>query len=153
MGAPSTNNHFEGATPLKVQVKFDIPLFEGHIDADGLEKWLSLLRVISLSTFFPTLKKSPSRSLKPFPMLEIGGKLTVRNMSEMSLQFLGQKPLGRLLLMPSRRNTTLLETMMTSTRDGQLCIRIETRWCLITLTYSITYAQSWVLKTLSDTWF
>jgi hemerythrin len=27
--ASSTNNHFEGVTPFKVQVNFDIPLFEG----------------------------------------------------------------------------------------------------------------------------
>jgi hypothetical protein len=30
-------------TPFKVQVNFDIPLFEGQIDADALEKWLNLL--------------------------------------------------------------------------------------------------------------
>jgi hypothetical protein len=41
--APSTNNHFRGVTPFKVHVNFDIPLFEGQIDADALEKWLSLL--------------------------------------------------------------------------------------------------------------
>jgi hypothetical protein len=27
--ASSTRNHFKGATPFKVQVNFDIPLFEG----------------------------------------------------------------------------------------------------------------------------
>ena len=41
--APSTRSHFRGVTPFKVQVNFDIPLFEGKIDADALEKWLSLL--------------------------------------------------------------------------------------------------------------
>jgi hypothetical protein len=29
--------------PFKVQVKFYIPLFEGHIDVDALDKWLNLL--------------------------------------------------------------------------------------------------------------
>jgi hypothetical protein len=48
-------------------------------------------------------------------MSEISGNLTGRNMSEMSLQFFGHNPLGRLLLQPSRINTTLLETMMTNT--------------------------------------
>jgi hypothetical protein len=43
MEAPSTNSHFGGVTPFKVQVNFDIPLFEGQIDVDALEKWLSLL--------------------------------------------------------------------------------------------------------------
>ena len=41
--ASSTRNHFASATPFKVQVNFDIPLFEGQIDANALEKWLNLL--------------------------------------------------------------------------------------------------------------
>jgi hypothetical protein len=43
MSTPSTNNHFRGVKPFKIQVNFDIPLFEGHIDTDTLEKWLILL--------------------------------------------------------------------------------------------------------------
>jgi hypothetical protein len=41
--ASSTRNHFIGVTPFKVQVNFDIPLFEGQIDVYALEKWLNLL--------------------------------------------------------------------------------------------------------------
>ncbi len=32
--ASSSNNHSRGATPFKVQVNFDIPIFEGLIDAN-----------------------------------------------------------------------------------------------------------------------
>jgi hypothetical protein len=32
-----------GANPFKVQIKFDIPIFEGHIDVDVVDKWLNLL--------------------------------------------------------------------------------------------------------------
>jgi hypothetical protein len=39
----SINNHFIGAMPFKVQVNFDIPLFEGQIDANDLEKWMNML--------------------------------------------------------------------------------------------------------------
>jgi hypothetical protein len=39
----SSNNHFGGTSPFKVQVNFDITIFEGHIDADALEKWLNPL--------------------------------------------------------------------------------------------------------------
>ena len=39
----SSNNHFGSTSPSKVQVNFDIPVFEGQIDADALEKWLNLL--------------------------------------------------------------------------------------------------------------
>jgi hypothetical protein len=34
-----------GTSPFKMQVNFDIPIFEGQIDADVLEKWLNLLEV------------------------------------------------------------------------------------------------------------
>jgi hypothetical protein len=32
-----------GIAPFKVQINFDIPIFEGQIDADFVEKWLNLL--------------------------------------------------------------------------------------------------------------
>ena len=35
-----SRNH---ATPFKVHVNFDIPLFEGLIDTDVVDKWLNLL--------------------------------------------------------------------------------------------------------------
>jgi hypothetical protein len=38
--ASSSSGH---ATPFKVQVNFDIPLFEGLIDVDAIDKWLNLL--------------------------------------------------------------------------------------------------------------
>ncbi len=41
--ASSSNNHSRGATPFKVQLNFDIPIFEGLIDADTIDKWLNLL--------------------------------------------------------------------------------------------------------------
>ena len=38
--ASSSSNH---ATPFKVHVNFYIPLFEGLIDVDAVDKWLNLL--------------------------------------------------------------------------------------------------------------
>jgi hypothetical protein len=39
--------------PLKVQVDFDILIFEGQIDADALDKWLNLLEgYFSVHNFF-----------------------------------------------------------------------------------------------------
>jgi hypothetical protein len=42
--ASSSNNHFGRTSPFKVQVNFDIPIFEGQIDANALDKWLNLLK-------------------------------------------------------------------------------------------------------------
>jgi len=43
IGASSSSNHFGGTSPFKVQVNFDILVFEGQIDAETLKKWLTLL--------------------------------------------------------------------------------------------------------------
>ena len=51
--ASSPSSRFGDATPFKVQVNFDIPLFEGKIDADALDNWLSVLeRYFSIHNFF-----------------------------------------------------------------------------------------------------
>jgi hypothetical protein len=48
--ASSSGGH---ATPFKVQVNFYIPLFEGLIDADAIDKWLNLLKgYFSVNNFF-----------------------------------------------------------------------------------------------------
>jgi hypothetical protein len=39
----SSRGHFGGTSPFKVQVNFDIPVFEGQIDAEALDKWLNML--------------------------------------------------------------------------------------------------------------
>ena len=51
--ASSTSSRFGDATPFKVQVNFDIPLFEGNIDADALNNWLNVLEgYFSVHNFF-----------------------------------------------------------------------------------------------------
>jgi hypothetical protein len=42
-GQSSSSSYFGGTSPFKVQVNFDIPIFEGQIDVNALEKWLNLL--------------------------------------------------------------------------------------------------------------
>eukprot|EP00253_Pinus_taeda_P012214 PITA_12214 len=41
--ASASSSYSENATPFKVQVNFEIPIFEGQIDADAVDKWLNLL--------------------------------------------------------------------------------------------------------------
>jgi hypothetical protein len=108
-------DHFGGTTPFKVQVNFDIPIFEGQIDVDALEKWLNMLEGYFSIHNFLIGKISPLRSLRLSPMSKIGGRLTVRKIPQRSLECLRLNPLGTLLWMSLRNNITLLETMMTST--------------------------------------
>jgi hypothetical protein len=44
IGVSLSNSRCGDATPFKVQVNCDIPIFEGQIDVDALEKWLNLLK-------------------------------------------------------------------------------------------------------------
>ena len=41
--ASASSSHSGGATPFKVQVNFDIPIFDGRIDANAVDRWLNLL--------------------------------------------------------------------------------------------------------------
>jgi hypothetical protein len=53
IGTYSSSIHFGGTLPFKVQVNFDIPIFEGQIDAKALDKWLNLLEgYFSVHKFF-----------------------------------------------------------------------------------------------------
>jgi hypothetical protein len=92
-------------------------------------------------------------SLNPFSVSSISGKLIGRDITNMCLQHLGHNPLGKPLLIPSRRNYTLSETMMTSPWDGQLFIKRETRQWWSTPISSIPCTQTWVLGTTTRTWF
>jgi hypothetical protein len=48
-----TSSSRDHATPFKVQVNFDIPLFEGLIDANVVDKWMNLLEgYFSVHNFF-----------------------------------------------------------------------------------------------------
>jgi hypothetical protein len=55
------------ATPFKVQVNFDIPLFEGLIDGDVVDKWLNLLEGYFLVHNFSDRKKITFSLLKVVP--------------------------------------------------------------------------------------
>ena len=41
--ASASSSHSGDANPFKVQVNFEIPIFDGRIDADAIDKWLNLL--------------------------------------------------------------------------------------------------------------
>ena len=52
-GASASSSHSGGMNPFKVQVNFDIPIFEGQIDADSVDRWLNLLEgYFSVHDFF-----------------------------------------------------------------------------------------------------
>ena len=94
--ASSTSNQFGDANPFKVQVNFDIPLFEGKIDANSPNNWLNVLEgYFSVHNFFDR-EKITFVLLKASPMSKIVGVLIVSKTHQMNLECLKQIPLGPL---------------------------------------------------------
>jgi hypothetical protein len=152
MEGPSTKSHFRGVIPFKVQVKFDIPLFECQIDVDALEKWLSLLEGYFSVQNFSNSEKITFALLKALPhVIYWWDTYCEQHAKEESIIF-GPGPTWEVLLMPSRNNITLLKIMMTSTRDGPHYAKRGAKWCQISQIPSIPCTPSWVSNTLSIIW-
>jgi hypothetical protein len=69
-GASSSSGQFGGTSSFKVQVNFDILIFEGQIDVDALEKWLNLLEGYFFVHNFSDRVKITFRLLKNFPHIK-----------------------------------------------------------------------------------
>jgi hypothetical protein len=114
-GTSSSSSHFGDTTPFKVQVNFYIPVFEGQIDADALEKWLNLLEGYFFVHNFFDREKITFALLKALPHVKHWWETYWEKVPQRSLEYLGPSPLGIFLWMWSRSNITLWEIMMTST--------------------------------------
>jgi hypothetical protein len=147
--ASSSSGH---ATPFKVHVNLDIPLFEGLIDANVVDKWLNLLEGYFRSTIFSIGKRSRLHSSRSFSMLKTGGILTMSKGPWRNLQCLWWPLHGNPSGMPLKNNTTLLEATRTSTRDGPPYIKKGTRQYQISPIFSIPYAPNWVSNTVRIIW-
>ena len=66
--------------PFKVQINFDIPIFEGQIDANVVDKWLNLLEGCFFVHNFLNWENITVALLRVVPMSKIGGKLPVGKM-------------------------------------------------------------------------
>jgi hypothetical protein len=65
IGDASSSNR--GATPFKVQNNFDIPIFEGQLDVDAVDKWLNLLEGYFSVHDFSNREKITFAFLKAIP--------------------------------------------------------------------------------------
>jgi hypothetical protein len=81
-----------GVAPFKVQINFDIPIFEGQIDADVVDKWLNLLEGYFFSITFRIEKRLLLHSSKSFPMSKIGGKHSVSKRKQRKPHYFQSQP-------------------------------------------------------------
>jgi hypothetical protein len=141
-----------GAAPFKVQINFDIPIFEGQIDADVVDKWLNLLEGYFSVHNFSNKEKITFSSSKSFPMSNIGGKLSVSKRKQRKPHYFQSRPHRNPSGMLLRKNTTLSEVMTTCIPNGPHNGKKETKQCQILQISSIPCAPSWVSKIQSDIW-
>jgi hypothetical protein len=87
-------NHFGSTSPFKVQVNFDIPVFEGQIDADALDKWLNLARRLFLCSPFFDRENITFTLLKSLPHVKHWWETYWEKFPQKSLEYMGSIPLG-----------------------------------------------------------
>ena len=130
----STTSRFGDLTPFKLQVNFNIPLFEGQIDADALDSWLNVLEgYFSIHNFF-NREKITFGLLKEFPHVQNWwGTYCEQNSSDESGMF-ETNPSWASFIDVVREQYYPMGNYMTSTQNGPFCIKKGTRWCLSTPT-------------------
>jgi hypothetical protein len=77
-----------GIPPFKVHINFNIPIFEGQIDTDVVDKWLNLLEGYFYVHNFSNRENITFALLKVVPMSNIGGKLSMRKRKQRNPHYL-----------------------------------------------------------------
>ena len=88
----TSSDHFGDAAPFKVQVNFDIPVLEGHIDADALEKWVNLLEGYFSVYNFSNREKITFALLKVVPYVKDWWETYCQQTSIDQSQMFGTEP-------------------------------------------------------------
>jgi hypothetical protein len=118
-----------GIAPFKVQINFDIPIFEGHIDADVVDKWLNLLEGYFSIHNFSNREKITFALLKVVPHVKDWWETFVSKRKQRNPHYLQSWPPGNPSGMLLRNNTTLSEVMTTCIPNGPHCGKKETKQC------------------------
>jgi hypothetical protein len=113
-GVSSSSDHFGGTSPFKVQVNFDITIFEGQIDVDALDKWLNMLEGYFFVHNFSNRENITFALLKYLAHVKHWWETYWRKVPHRILQYMGLSPLGIFLWLQLRNNITMLETMRTT---------------------------------------
>ena len=115
-GDASASNSYSGnATLFKVQVNFEITIFEDQVDADVVDRWLNLLEGYFSVHDFSSQEKIISLFLEQPPTSRTGGKPNASRRMKLQAHYFQLHPLGIHSEMPSRSSTTLSEAMRINT--------------------------------------
>ena len=87
--ASLSRDHFGSTSPFKVQVNFDILIFEGQIEADALDKWLNLLEGYFSVHHFSNKENITFALLKVLPHVKHWWETYWEQSSQRSLEYMG----------------------------------------------------------------
>jgi hypothetical protein len=148
-----TSSLSRGVAPFKVRINFDIPIFEVHIDANSIDKWLNILEGYFFVHNFLNRENITFALLKVIPHVKDWWESFVRKKKQRNPHYLQSwspgSPSGMLL----SNNTTLSEVMTTCIQNGPHHGKKETKQCQSSQIYSIPCATIWVSKILRNIWF
>ena len=113
--ASASSSYSGNATPFKVQVNFEIPIFEGQIDADAVDKWLNLLEGYFSVHEFSSREKIVFSLLKTAPHVKDWWETYCAQKDESTGSLFSAAPTGIRSGMPSRSSTTLSGAMRMNT--------------------------------------
>jgi hypothetical protein len=130
------------ATPFKVQVNFDIPLFEGLIDADYIDKWLNLLKGYFSIHNFSDRENITFALLKVIPHIKDWWDTYFEQRAVEESTIFVAAPKWDSFRTPLKNSTTLLEATRTSTPDGPPCIKKGTKQYHASPIFSIPFAPN-----------
>jgi hypothetical protein len=141
-----------GTAPFKVQINFDIPIFEGQIDADVVDKWLNLLEGYFSVHNFLNRENITFALIKVVPHVKNWWETLWSKRKQRKPHCFQSRPPRNHSGMLLRNNTTMSEVMTTCIPNGPHCGKKETKKCPISQISSIPCAPSWVSNILSDIW-
>jgi hypothetical protein len=122
-----TSSSSGGTTPFKVQINFDIPIFEGQIDAYVVDKWLNLLEGYFFVHNFSNREKITFAILKTVPHVKYWWE-TFYEKKEIEEPVMATWESFRDAI---KDNTTLSKVMTTCIPNGPHCGNKETKQCQI----------------------
>jgi hypothetical protein len=129
-GASTSNSHSGGATPFKVQVNFDIPIFEGQIDADAVDRWLNLLEGYFSVHEFSDRERIIFALLKATPHVKDWWETYSEQQGEGEPSLFSATPTWNSFETPSRNNIIPWGAMRTNTYNGLRCGNKGTKMCM-----------------------
>jgi hypothetical protein len=147
-----TSSSNGGVAPFKVQINFDIPIFEDQIDTDAIDKWLNLLQGYFSIHKFSNREMITFAHLKAVPHVKDWWETFCEKKETEETSLFSVMTTWESFRDAIKEQYYLSEVMMTCIPNEPHCSKKETKKCQISQISSIPCTPSWVSKIRSGIW-